>query len=114
MRLRSVFALQAIILLDFYESDAELRLSRLRLAITSAQNMGLHRLGPDKYEDRGQSGVELSAVYAASAANIGMRGEREIKKRIWWTLVVKDWYLATEPHGHIVQPDLFNTPVPCN
>lgn len=95
LRLKSINALQAIILLDFYEADTKLKLVRLRIAITSAQMMGLHRLGPDTYED----GVSLE--------------EREIKKRIWWALV-KDWNGAAESHGYIVQADHFSTPLPGN
>lgn len=96
LQLKSVNALQAIILLDFYEADTKLKVSRLRIAITSAQMMGLHRLGPDTYKD----GVELE--------------EREIKKRIWWSLVVKDWNGAAESHGYIVQSNHFSTPLPGN
>jgi hypothetical protein len=98
MRLRSICALQAIILLDFYEADAEVKLSRLRSAITGAQLMGLHRLGPDS----------SSGTYPIALC------EREIQKRIWWCLVVKDWNGAVEEHGYIVQPSLCSTPHPCN
>ena len=116
MRLRSICALQAIILLDFYESDVGLRLSRLRLAITSAQQMGLHRLGPDHRGDAVELGADTSSRSSnrGGVVSLNKGGEREIRKRVWWELVVKDWCGATESCGYVVQPAFFNTPVPCN
>lgn len=74
----------------------------MRIAISNAQGMGLHRLGDLANQPKPGDGLDY-------------RIRQEIAKRLWWSLVVSDWncaLLSTTPY--MIQPHQFNTPMPGN
>ncbi|WFD43049.1 hypothetical protein MPSI1_001700 [Malassezia psittaci] len=74
----------------------------LRVAISNAQGMGLHRLGD--YSNRIKKDV-----------SVDYHIRQELGKRIWWALVVLDWQnalMSTTPY--MIQAHQFNTPLPGN
>ncbi|CBQ67905.1 conserved hypothetical protein [Sporisorium reilianum SRZ2] len=110
----SMSVIQAILLLYLFgsvsgascgtESDTgAANLALLRVAITNAQDMGLHRLGDlDKQPQPGEASSKVI--------------RREIAKRIWWALVCRDWSAAGTgcSKDYIIRAEHFNTPLPGN
>ncbi|EPQ26316.1 uncharacterized protein PFL1_06251 [Pseudozyma flocculosa PF-1] len=77
--------------------------SLIRVAISNAQEMGLHRLGD--LDKQGTREDPPSKVI-----------RREIAKRVWWALISKDWCMAASGSrkDYIIDRDRFNTPMPGN
>ncbi|TKY90724.1 hypothetical protein EX895_000722 [Sporisorium graminicola] len=110
----SLSVIQAIVLLCLFssvsgascggESDTgAANIALQRVAITNAQEMGLHRLGDlDKQPQPNE----------ASSKTI----RREIAKRIWWALVFRDWSAAGTgcAKDYVIRAEHFNTPLPGN
>jgi hypothetical protein len=99
----SIAVLQTLILISFYthftgKVDNSLR----HVAITNATEMGLHRLGSkDQQPKPGESN------------SVTIR--REIAKRIWYNLVVCDWFSCAGTNAvYRIHPSHFNTPLPGN
>lgn len=110
----SMSVIQAILLLYLFtsvsgancggESDSgSTNTALLRIAITNAQEMGLHRLGDLDKQPR--AGEPSSTII-----------RREIAKRIWWTLVFRDWSAAGTgcAKDYVIRTEHFNTPLPGN
>ena len=99
----SLTVLTTILLLMFQcPRSANQAPSLMRIAISNAQGMGLHRLGDLSNQPKPGESAEY-------------RLRREMAKRLWWALVVKDWNCAlvsTTPY--MIQPHQFNTPLPGN
>lgn len=77
-------------------------LGLLRIAITNAQEMMLHRLG-DK----------IRAPKPGEHQDVAVR--RETAKRIWWQLCFRDWAGAIScSSAYVISPGKFNTPYPGN
>ncbi|WFC98956.1 hypothetical protein MYAM1_001689 [Malassezia yamatoensis] len=100
---QSVAVLTTILLLLFQiPCTASQSPGLLRVAISNAQGMGLHRLGD--YSNRMKKDV-----------SVDYRIRQELGKRIWWALVVSDWQnalMSTTPY--MIQAHQFNTPLPGN
>lgn len=73
----------------------------LRIAISNAQSMGLHRLGDRKQQPR-------------AGESVGVVLRREMAKRIWYQLVFKDWSGALASNVYAIHERQFNTPLPGN
>ncbi|KAN0063540.1 hypothetical protein ACQY0O_003987 [Thecaphora frezii] len=75
----------------------------IRVAISNAQQMGLHRLGD--LDKQGTPDDPPSKTI-----------RREIAKRVWWALVMKDWTSAASGcrKDYAIERDRFNTPMPGN
>ncbi|CDS02046.1 hypothetical protein [Sporisorium scitamineum] len=110
----SMSVIQAILLLYLFssvsgascggESDSgSANIALLRVAITNAQEMGLHRLGD--LDKQPQPNEPTSKVI-----------RREIAKRMWWALVFRDWSAAGTgcSKDYIIRAEHFNTPLPGN
>ena len=110
----SMSVLQTILLLYLYtsgqgsscggETDAgSTSTALIRIGITNAQEMGLHRLGD--FDKRPTLNEPSSKAI-----------RREIAKRVWWGLVTRDWCAAGSgcSKDYVVNPDHFNTPFPGN
>lgn len=114
MNSTSISVVQAILLLYLYNSVSGVKcggesdtgttcLALLRIAITNAQEMGLHRLGDiDKQSTTNEPSSKVI--------------RREIAKRIWWALVFRDWSAAGTgcSKDYIIRAESFNTPFPGN
>ncbi|SPO21086.1 uncharacterized protein UTRI_00563 [Ustilago trichophora] len=110
----SMSVIQAILLLYLFnsvsggsyggESDSgSTNIALLRIAITNAQEMGLHRLGDlDKQPRPNEPSSKVI--------------RREIAKRIWWALVFRDWSATGTgcSKDYIIRAEHFNTPLPGN
>ncbi|PWZ02521.1 hypothetical protein BCV70DRAFT_143861, partial [Testicularia cyperi] len=110
----SMSVVQAILLLYLFNSTAgsscggetdsgSTSTALLRIAITNAQEMGLHRLGD----------LDKQPVPNEPSSKII---RREIAKRIWWALVFRDWSAAGTgcAKDYVIRADSFNTPLPGN
>ncbi|CCF54242.1 hypothetical protein NDA14_006344 [Ustilago hordei] len=110
----SMSVIQAILLLYLFTSvsgancggetdSGSTNITLLRIAITNAQEMGLHRLGDLDKQPR--AGEPSSTII-----------RREIAKRIWWALVFRDWSAAGTgcSKDYIIRTEHFNTPLPGN
>ncbi|CAO1635163.1 unnamed protein product [Sympodiomycopsis kandeliae] len=100
---QSLAVLQAILLSTLSDSHAGRKYNQtmLRIAISNAQEMGLHLLGDKSKQPR-----------AGESKAIVVR--REIAKRIWYQLVFKDWSGSVCSGTYSVQDKQFNTPLPGN
>lgn len=101
---QSLSVLQAILLSHLSDSHAGYKVNEtmLRIGITNAQSMGLHRLGDAGSEPR-----------AGEATSVAIR--RELAKRIWYQLLFKDWSYSSCSSGvYNIQESQFNTPLPSN
>ncbi|KAJ9476678.1 Zn(2)-C6 fungal-type domain-containing protein [Pseudozyma hubeiensis] len=110
----SMSVIQAILLLCLFSSvsasncggeadSGSTNIALLRVAITNAQEMGLHRLGDlDKQPQPNEASSKII--------------RREIAKRIWWALVFRDWSGAGTgcSKDYVVRAEHFNTPLPGN
>jgi hypothetical protein len=90
--LRDRKAICAALLLDFYEPDQLKSFARLRTEITSAQILGLQSDG------------------APSASLL----EKEMDRRLWWALCVRDWSGAIGYGTHMIHFEHTRTPKPGN
>lgn len=110
----SMSVIQAILLLYLFTSvsgsscggeadSGSTNIALLRIAITNAQEMGLHRLGD--LNKQPQPNDPSSKVI-----------RREIAKRIWWALVFRDWSATGTgcSKDYIIRAESFNTPLPGN
>lgn len=99
---RSLPVLQAILLFNLSDSHSgRNNPTMLRVAISNAQEMGLHRLGDASRQPK-----------AGESASVVIR--REIAKRIWFQLVLKDWSGSCTSHVYSINEKHFNTPLPGN
>lgn len=100
---QSLTVLQSILLSNLSDTHAGRRFHQtmLRIAISNAQMMGLHRLGDKAKQPR-----------AGESAGVAIR--REIAKRIWYQLVFKDWSSAVTAGVYAIHERQFNTPLPGN
>ncbi|GAK62167.1 uncharacterized protein PAN0_001d0365 [Moesziomyces antarcticus] len=110
----SMSVIQAILLLYLFTSvsgascggeadSGTTNTALLRIAITNAQEMGLHRLGDlDKQPKPNEPSSKVI--------------RREIAKRIWWALVFRDWSATGTgcSKDYIIRAEHFNTPLPGN
>lgn len=110
----SMSVIQAILLIYLFgsvsgascggEADSgTTNIALIRIAITNAQEMGLHRLGDlDKQPRPNEPSSKVI--------------RREIAKRIWWALVFRDWSAAGTgcSKDYIIRSEHFNTPLPGN
>ncbi len=110
----SLSVIQAILLLYLFNSvsgtsfggeadSGTTNIALLRIAITNAQEMGLHRLGDlDKQPRPNEPSSKVI--------------RREIAKRIWWALVFRDWSATGTgcSKDYIIRAEHFNTPLPGN
>lgn len=85
-------AIRAALLLDFYEPDRLKSFARLWMEITSAQILGLQEGG----------------TTSASLLN------REMDRRLWWALCVRDWSGAIGYGTHIIHQEHSRAPKPGN
>lgn len=85
-------ALRATVLLDFYEPNPQQRLVRLRASISNAHILGLHH----------ENNNERSFL------------QREMRRRLWWALVVRDWLGALENGTNVIQKSQMTTLPPEN
>lgn len=110
----SISVVQAILLLYLFNSVSGAKcggesdtgttsLALLRIAITNAQEMGLHRLGD----------LDKQPVPNEPSSKVI---RREVAKRIWWALVFRDWSAAGTgcSKDYIIRAENFNTPFPGN
>jgi Fungal specific transcription factor domain len=100
---QSIAVLQAILLADLHGAEHErTSASLLRIAITNAQEMGLHRLGDKSRQPQPDEAPGTTIL-------------REMYKRIWWSLVWRDWGTSMKNGGvYTIHPGQFNTPYPGN
>ncbi|KDN52482.1 hypothetical protein K437DRAFT_254264 [Tilletiaria anomala UBC 951] len=100
---QSVAVLQAILLSDLHGAESDrTQMSLLRMAISTAQEMGLHRLG---------DAIRQPQPGEAPGTTI----LREMYKRIWWSLVWRDWVSCLKvSNAYSIHPGQFNTPYPGN
>lgn len=94
--------LQAIMLLSYQcVRTSECNQGVIRVAVSNAQGMGLHRLGDkSKQPHPGES----------SALMI----RREIAKRVWWSMMLHEWREPAAMIPSVTNPSFFNTPIPGN
>ena len=110
----SMSVIQAILLLYLFSSvsgascggeadSGSTNTALIRVAITNAQEMGLHRLGD--LDKQPQPNEPSSKVI-----------RREIAKRIWWALVCRDWSAVGTgcSKDYVIRAEHFNTPLPGN
>ncbi|CAO1625293.1 unnamed protein product [Parajaminaea phylloscopi] len=95
--------LQSILLsvLADYHAGRKANDAMLHIAISNAQNMGLHRLGDRSNQPR-----------KGESAGVVIR--REVAKRIWYQLVFKHWCSAASSGVFVIHERSFNTPLPGN
>lgn len=100
---QSLSVLQSILLSNLSDSHAGRKVDNamLRIAISNAQSMGLHRLGDKSNQPR-----------ASESTGVAVR--REVAKRIWYQLVFKDWSCAVSTGVYAINDRQFNTPLPGN
>lgn len=100
---QALSVLQTILLLMFQcPQSASHSPSLLRIAISNAQSMGLHRLGDLSNQPKPDEQVEYAV-------------RREMAKRIWWALAICDWRnAAASTVPYVIQPHQCNTPLPGN
>lgn len=100
---QSLAVLQSILLANLSDSHAGRKVNQtmLRIAISNAHSMSLHRLG-----DRSQQ------PKAGESQGVALR--REMAKRIWYQLVFKDWSCSLCSNVYVIQERQFNTPLPGN
>ena len=93
--------LQTVVLLAFQSSNMA-RTSLLRIAITNAQHMGIHRLGDKARMPLPDDPPEKVLRW-------------ELGARVWWALVLFDWRPSlNDLTPFSVTPRQFNTPPPRN
>lgn len=93
--------LQTIVLLAFQSSNMA-RTSLVRIAITNAQHMGIHRLGDKACMPRPDDPPEKVLRW-------------ELGARVWWALVLFDWRPSlNDLTPFSIFPRQFNTPPPRN
>ena len=94
--------IQTILLLSLYcVRTTEANHGLIRIALTNAQSIGLHRLG-DKAR---QPPTNATPEYMI---------RRELAKRIWWALILYEWRDITTTIPSVALLDYFNTPMPGN
>ena len=90
--------LQTIVLMGLYLNNtnaSSTHFSLIGAAIKIAQNMGLSKLGPEE-------NFELNQINSKKTVNMGIWKSvvnREVGRRIWWNLIMLDWFLAG-PHNY--------------
>ncbi|KAK4056115.1 hypothetical protein OIO90_002846 [Microbotryomycetes sp. JL221] len=110
MQTHSMYALQAISVLVVSGQDAagpNLIPTLLTAAISSAQELGLHRMPSDQEWDLATRDEPLSHRIQSLIT-------REMSKRVFWTLCTQDWFGTAYRKTYIVQPTQVTTPLPLN
>lgn len=124
----SLWTVQAIAILSLCGHnvcDSDLLSSLLAMGIKMAQTLGLHSLGrrSRSIEARQNQGHDLSGP-----ADVAEVIDVEIGKRIWWALVLEDWFaipfrgvwgrflvmIWTITDSLAIHPDQMDTPMPHN
>ncbi|KAJ9094996.1 hypothetical protein QFC21_005789 [Naganishia friedmannii] len=99
--------LQAFIIIGPYWSSSgriEAHLGLLGTAVKIAHNLGINRLGPE---------LKRQATYQEVSSHFGprwvMASDREVGRRIWWTLVELDWNASPDHQFNHVTPKNLST-----
>ncbi|KAJ9115412.1 hypothetical protein QFC22_005169 [Naganishia vaughanmartiniae] len=99
--------LQAFIIIGPYWSSSgriEAHLGLLGTAVKIAHNLGINRLGPE---------LRKEATYQEVSTHFGPRWvmacDREVGRRIWWTLVEHDWNASPDHQFNHVTPKNLST-----
>ncbi|KAL7419985.1 hypothetical protein Q5752_004948 [Cryptotrichosporon argae] len=101
MRAHSLYAVQCIAVIVSpanHLGKADLYFTLLGAAVRVAQALNLHRLGPDGYDRR----TVRAAVLVA----------REVRKRVWWQLVIQDSFHVAFNGACSIHESQFDTPPP--
>ncbi|KAM0787107.1 hypothetical protein ACM66B_006362 [Microbotryomycetes sp. NB124-2] len=110
MQQHSLHTLQAIAVLVVSGQDAagsNLIPTLLTAGISSAQELGLHRMCSDTDWDVQTQSWPVDV-------RVGSLVKREVAKRIFWTLCTQDWFGTAYRKTYMVQPTQVTTPLPCN
>ncbi|KAK4047849.1 hypothetical protein OIV83_005192 [Microbotryomycetes sp. JL201] len=110
MQNHSLYSLQAIAILVVSGQDAagpNLIPTLLTAGISSAQELGLHRMCSDTEWD-------LTTTNDPADVRVESLIKREMCKRVFWTLCTQDWFGTAYRKTYMVQPTQVTTPLPCN
>ncbi|CAM1508991.1 Fc.00g027300.m01.CDS01 [Cosmosporella sp. VM-42] len=75
----------------------------LSCAVRIAQSLNLHRVGADRSQNAESSEHPTQILI-----------DREIKKRVWWSLIRQDWLQIPFQNTYSIHITQFNTPMPSN
>ncbi|KAJ9102966.1 hypothetical protein QFC19_004523 [Naganishia cerealis] len=99
--------LQAFIIIGPYWSSfgrIEAHLGLLGTAVKIAHNLGINRLGPELRKE-----ATYQEVLSHFGARWAMASDREVGRRIWWTLVELDWNASPDHQFNHVTPKNLST-----
>ncbi|KAJ9646183.1 hypothetical protein H2204_000846 [Knufia peltigerae] len=107
----SLYSIQAIVisnLVSYVLGHSDLQTVLIATAIRIAQCMGLDRQNPD------EPPADARSPYNGDLSSWKARVSSQTARRIWWQLIIQDYFEIAFANNYIVRRDRFCTPMPTN